>query len=90
MLVWMLQSASIGSVHHLMTTLACLQVQQPEYRPGQPTWLQLQSQEDATLVFESRFESGNLRRAVQVRSTPARRSGPWHACTSVLHPSRST
>ncbi|KAL0218314.1 hypothetical protein RCL1_009162 [Eukaryota sp. TZLM3-RCL] len=31
-----------------------------------PPWYQLQDPGDITLVFESRFESGNLRRAVQV------------------------
>jgi hypothetical protein len=49
---------------------ACMQgqlpAQQVEYWPGRPSWLQLQHSEDSTLVFESRFESGNLRRAVQV------------------------
>ncbi|KAL0248379.1 hypothetical protein GEMRC1_003615 [Eukaryota sp. GEM-RC1] len=31
-----------------------------------PPWYHLVDEDDATLVFESRFESGNLRRAVQV------------------------
>jgi hypothetical protein len=36
------------------------------YAPGLPPWYVPQGPADSTLVFESRFESGNLRRAVQV------------------------
>jgi hypothetical protein len=61
---------------------ACrMQVQQMEYRPGEATWLELQSSDDATLVFESRFESGNLRRALHVR---AARHQPTRAVPGLL------
>lgn len=38
-----------------------------EYVPGLSPWYTLQGPGDSTLMFESRFESGNLRRAIQVR-----------------------
>ena len=40
----------------------------------------MQDEHDTTLVFESRFESGNLRRAIQV-------SCSYHVCTA-KRPSR--
>ena len=35
------------------------------YRDLQPYW-DIKSNDDVTLIFESRFESGNLRRALQI------------------------
>lgn len=46
-----------------------------EYAPGLAPWYTLQGPEDTTLLFESRFESGNLRRAIQVRLTSRREHG---------------
>jgi hypothetical protein len=40
---------------------------QYDYYPDLKAWYKPSGPEDTTLVFESRFESGNLRRAVQVR-----------------------
>lgn len=37
-----------------------------DYQPGVSAWYSPQGPDDTTLVFESRFECGNLRRAVQV------------------------
>ncbi|KAJ9508020.1 hypothetical protein QJQ45_021355, partial [Haematococcus lacustris] len=37
-----------------------------DYDEGLPAWYVPSGPEDTTLVFESRFESGNLRRAIQV------------------------
>lgn len=37
-----------------------------DYFPDLPAWYQPSGPSDTTLVFESRFESGNLRRALQV------------------------
>ncbi|KIZ00098.1 Cytosolic carboxypeptidase 2 [Monoraphidium neglectum] len=38
-----------------------------DYAPGLEAWYVPDSPDDTTLVFESRFECGNLRRAIQVR-----------------------
>jgi hypothetical protein len=37
-----------------------------DYAPGLASWYMPEGPGDTTLVFESRFESGNLRRAIQV------------------------
>lgn len=44
------------------------QLVQFDYAPGIASWYMPEGPEDTTLVFESRFESGNLRRAIQVHS----------------------
>lgn len=46
-----------------------------EYALGLAPWYTLQGPGDDTLVFESRFESGNLRRAIQVRLASRREHG---------------
>jgi hypothetical protein len=42
------------------------QMDRCDYAPGLAPWYMPEGPEDTTLVFESRFESGNLRRAIQV------------------------
>lgn len=44
----------------------CARTAQHEYFPDMPAWYNVRGPDDRTLVFESRFESGNLRRAIQV------------------------
>jgi hypothetical protein len=57
------------------------------YAPGLAPWYVPEGTSDTTLVFESRFESGNLRRAIQVRRAVAC-STQWEkshvVCCSVL------
>lgn len=61
------------------------------YAPGLAPWYMPEDGDDATLVFESRFESGNLRRAIQVGSrvhamplvcgaSPAASASPMKGC----------
>ncbi len=44
----------------------CARTAQHDYFPDMPAWYSVRGPDDRTLVFESRFESGNLRRAIQV------------------------
>ena len=48
------------------------------YFDDQPPWYSPKSPDDTTLVFESRFESGNLRRALQVGGEGGRRAKQQH------------
>ncbi len=55
-----------------------------DYFPDLPAWLTLESSQDTTLVFESRFECGNLRRVVQVGACAGVRclSAAIHSCST--------
>jgi len=60
-----------------------------DYATDMPAWYQPRSEKDTTLVFESRFECGNLRRAVQAsgRRVLAHQQGllvPGSACAQAL------
>jgi hypothetical protein len=50
------------------------------YAPGLEPWYMPEAADDTTLVFESRFECGNLRRVVQVMGRGLQRCQPSRRC----------
>lgn len=62
-------AGNIEAAGHAEEQLPAPQPEAHVYAPSLAPWYTPEGPSDTTLVFESRFESGNLRRAIQVKLT---------------------